>query len=97
MRATASCVVLSSVFTARAMSGQVTTAQYDNARTGAFLRKTVLTPRSVSAATFGKVATLAVDGDVYAVDDVCASQQALQLLLQAGHRSGPRVGSRANR
>lgn len=45
---------------------QVSTAQYDNARTGAFTRETALTPRSVAPATFGKVATLAVDGDVYA-------------------------------
>ncbi len=45
---------------------QVTTAQYDNARTGATTKETVLTPAAVSAPTFGRVATLAVDGDVYA-------------------------------
>jgi hypothetical protein len=44
----------------------VTTSQYDNARTGATLTETVLTPRNVAAASFGKVAALAVDGDVYA-------------------------------
>jgi hypothetical protein len=45
---------------------QVTTAQYDNARTGAYNHETALTPRSVAPTTFGKVATLGVDGDVYA-------------------------------
>ena len=50
----------------RLAPAQVTTAQYDNARTGLDSRETTLTPRSVGAATFGKVAALAVDGDVYA-------------------------------
>ena len=45
---------------------QVTTAQYDNARTGADLHETILTPRNVNVDQFGKVFTLAVDGDVYA-------------------------------
>jgi hypothetical protein len=44
----------------------VTTAQYNNARTGANLRETVLTPRNVNSKTFGKIFTLHVDGDVYA-------------------------------
>ena len=44
----------------------VTTSQYDNARTGATLTETVLTPRNVNAGAFGKIATLTVDGDVYA-------------------------------
>ena len=47
-------------------AAQVTTAQYDNARTGSNPRETILTPRSVNATNFGKVATLRVDGDVYA-------------------------------
>lgn len=42
-----------------------TTAQYDNARTGAAIHETVLTPAKVKA-KFGKVAVLPVDGDVYA-------------------------------
>lgn len=42
-----------------------TTAQYDNARTGAALHETVLTPDKVKAG-FGRVAVLPVDGDVYA-------------------------------
>src|SRR5258705_13552888 len=45
---------------------QVTTAQYDNARTGANLRETILTPANVGAEHFGKMFRLAVDGDIYA-------------------------------
>ena len=45
---------------------QVATSQYDNARTGADVRETILTPRNVNANQFGKVFTLRVDGDVYA-------------------------------
>ena len=49
-----------------ALGGQVTTAQYDNARTGWAAHETVLRPGNVNPSSFGKVATLAVDGDVYA-------------------------------
>lgn len=45
---------------------QVTTSQYDNARTGADIHETILTPRNVNAKQFGKLFTLRVDGDVYA-------------------------------
>src|SRR5438094_9632821 len=48
------------------LSAQVLTSQYDNARTGATLTETVLTPANVNAAQFGKVFSYAVDGDVYA-------------------------------
>jgi len=44
----------------------VTTAQYDNARTGANLHESVLTPRNVNPAKFGKLFVMPVDGDVYA-------------------------------
>lgn len=44
----------------------MTTSQYDNARTGANLHETLLTPRNVNAATFGKIFTLPVDSDIYA-------------------------------
>src|SRR5207247_5860440 len=46
--------------------GQVTTAQYDNARTGAYTTETQLTPRTVNTVTFGKIHVITVDGDVYA-------------------------------
>lgn len=51
---------------AAALPAQVLTSQYDNARTGANVHETTLTPTNVNASQFGKVYTLHVDGDVYA-------------------------------
>ena len=48
------------------IQSQVLTAQYDNARTGAILTETKLTPANVNSRQFGKVFSLQVDGDVYA-------------------------------
>ena len=48
------------------LAAQVLTAQYDNARTNATLRETVLTPDNVNRQQFGKVFSFRVDGDVYA-------------------------------
>ena len=45
---------------------QMTTSQYDNARTGAYLNETTLTPQNVNPEQFGKIFTMKVDGDVYA-------------------------------
>jgi hypothetical protein len=45
---------------------KVTTSQYDNARHGANLIETMLTPSNVNAQHFGKLFTLKVDGDIYA-------------------------------
>jgi hypothetical protein len=47
-------------------SARILTAQYDDARTGANLQETLLTPANVNAKQFGKLFTLKVDGDVYA-------------------------------
>jgi hypothetical protein len=45
---------------------QMTTAQDDNARTGANLHETTLTPRNVNPEHFGKLFTFKVDSAVYA-------------------------------
>lgn len=47
-------------------SAQITTAQFDNARTGAYLAEHALTPQNVNPRQFGKLFTLQVDGDIYA-------------------------------
>jgi hypothetical protein len=63
-RAVVLMVVLALAALARAQ--RVITSQYDDARTGANLNETKLTPRNVNVKRFGKVFTLHVDGDVYA-------------------------------
>jgi hypothetical protein len=45
---------------------QITTSQYNNARTGANLNETILTPQNVNANQFGKLFTLRAEGDIYA-------------------------------
>jgi hypothetical protein len=45
---------------------RITTSQYDNMRTGANLRETILNPMNVNVGRFGKLWSLSVDGDVYA-------------------------------
>jgi hypothetical protein len=49
-----------------AARAQMTTSQYDNARTGANPTETKLTPRNVNPQQFGKLFALKVDGDIYA-------------------------------
>ena len=48
------------------LDAQITTSQYDNARTGANIHETVLSPRNVDVNRFGRVVRLPVDGDIYA-------------------------------
>ena len=45
---------------------RITTSQYDNMRTGANPRETILNPKNVNIDQFGKLHSLSVDGDVYA-------------------------------
>jgi len=60
------CWIVPVIACALAASAQMTTSQYDNARTGAYLNETTLTPRNVNAQQFGKIFILKVDGDIYA-------------------------------
>ena len=53
-------------FLCSSSAAQVTTSQYDNARTGANLNETVLTPANVNVKQFGKVFSFPLDGPVYA-------------------------------
>src|SRR5260370_32397909 len=54
------------VFGCLRCEAQILTAQYDNARTGATLHETTLTPANVNVGRFGKIFSFPVDGDVYA-------------------------------
>jgi hypothetical protein len=47
------------------MSVNVTTYHYDNARDGANTSETILTPENVNASSFGRIASLPVDGQIY--------------------------------
>jgi hypothetical protein len=60
------CYSIAGITLTAAAFAQMTTSQVDNARTGAYLNETTLTPRNVNAQQFGKIFTLQVDGDVYA-------------------------------
>jgi hypothetical protein len=53
-------------FLASLAAPQVLTSQYDNARTSSTVTETQLTPANVNPGQFGKLFSLAVDGDVYA-------------------------------
>jgi Bacterial Ig-like domain (group 3)/MBG domain (YGX type)/PQQ enzyme repeat len=44
----------------------VYTRSYDNSRTGANLQETILTPANVNSTNFGKLFTVATDGQIYA-------------------------------
>jgi hypothetical protein len=59
-------VLPASFLTLVTAAAQVLTSQYDNARTGATLNETTLTPANVNARQFGKIFSLQVDGDIYA-------------------------------
>lgn len=59
-------VLALTILAAPLLHAQVLTSQYDNARTGANLDETTLTPANVNARQFGKLFSLRVDGDVYA-------------------------------
>jgi hypothetical protein len=58
--------ILAAVIAGIPAHAQVLTSQYDNARTGANLKETILTPQNVNSKQFGKIFALPVDGDIYA-------------------------------
>ena len=60
------CCVLAIALGLQAEAQRVVTSQYDNARSGANLNETALTPRNVNVQHLGKIFTLHVDGDIYA-------------------------------
>jgi hypothetical protein len=60
------CFLVFSVLAILPAIAQVTTSQYNNARTGATLNEKLLTPRNVNAKQFGKIGAFKVDGAVYA-------------------------------
>ncbi len=64
MKPVATCIAV--LFFASVCTAQVTTSQYDNARTGATLNEKILTPQNVNAEQFGKLGAFKVDGPVYA-------------------------------
>src|SRR5215831_4056099 len=66
MQLVPSLTAITALVLALPASGQMPTAQYDNARTGAYLTETTLTPRNVNPQQFGKLFSLKVDGNVYA-------------------------------
>lgn len=65
LQCAATALILSSPATLAAFA-QITTSQYDNARTGATLSEKILTPQNVNAQRFGKLGAFKVDGPVYA-------------------------------
>lgn len=56
---------LAALVTSPRVFAQVLTSQYNNARTGANLHETILTPANVNANQFGAVFTFPLDGAVY--------------------------------
>jgi hypothetical protein len=66
MKPVATCLATLVVVLASLCTAQVTTSQYDNARSGATLNEKILTPQNVNAQRFGKLGVFNVDGPVYA-------------------------------
>jgi len=56
-----------------AVVGGVTTYHYDNRRSGIQAKETILTPANVNAASFGKLFTLPVDGQIFAQPLIAAN------------------------
>ena len=59
-------LLLGLVILSPGLRSQLVTSQFDNARSGANLHETTLTPSNVNSGQFGKLFSLPVDGDIYA-------------------------------
>jgi hypothetical protein len=66
MKPVAACLGSFALALASVCTAQVTTSQYDNARTDATLSEKILTPQNVNREHFGKLGAFKVDGPVYA-------------------------------
>lgn len=86
-RIPALCIFPLFAIAAAACPAQITTSQVDNARTGANLHETTLTPANVNRQQFGKLFNLPVDGDVYAQPLFIGARREIDVygLLPASH------------
>lgn len=98
MKPVATCLATLVVVLAFLCTAQVTTSQYDNARSGATLNEKILTPQNVNAQRFGKLGVFKVDGPVDAQPlfvpnvEIPGKGTLDRGILSPGQRSNAQVG-----